>query len=597
MQQSLDHARTIEAGAPPTAACDDLAKIFRHAAGQVDENDPRWQFIVWELALYDYRLSDIANDPRGLVPMFQDADSCYPAPISQFPEAGVDYFKARLGEMRHPSARARLGDFLWLRMKDYRYADIAIDDYIKAADAVFQGRFGPGHATKYLTRAAQLARLLKRNRPDIAAAIRSLAERLLEASVGHLARLIDRCTAELCANPAFARDLAQRMVQHADTAAATFERFTERVWLETARTLREVLGDRDLARELRIRSARSLESEADERAQSGALLQSALLQDALRVYADLGLRRDVERVALLVHEASTRAMTELKPHAVTFEAPTDALRREVEALLEARKHAGPWSHLIAFALTRRVLWPDWSDVAARTAEVKAAFPLQFLFPTTFLGPDGRPLQRPTGPDKEREFDEIHRYVQAVQLSLALYGIQATMFREARAWDAELLMQALSAGALFSDDAIEAIRPGILAFEEGRCWEALHVLVPQIERTIRTLALGTQTSVYSYDQSTGEIRWRPLNQVLREPRIAEVLAKIWPDVARELAYLLADSRGWNLRNDIAHGIRLPSSDDRNMALLSVLILLTLSAFLKEPLDTPPDKGDTKDGEAI
>jgi hypothetical protein len=107
------------------------------------------------------------------------------------------------------------------------------------------------------------------------------------------------------------------------------------------------------------------------------------------------------------------------------------------------------------------------------------------------------------------------------------------------------------------------------------WEALHTLVPQIERVIRELAQLFGANVYRYQSGTGEILWSSLTRLLDLDPVRAMLTRIRPDLADELAYLLVDSRGLNLRDDVAHGIVSNDSGTDVRALLCLLILLTLS----------------------
>ena len=72
----------------------------------------------------------------------------------------------------------------------------------------------------------------------------------------------------------------------------------------------------------------------------------------------------------------------------------------------------------------------------------------------------------------------------------------------------------------------------------------------------------------------------------------VLGRIRPDLPDELGYLLIDSRGLNLRDDLAHGILAPGHDMERYALLCVLILLTFS-ILARPA---PEAGQGEDPDA-
>jgi lysyl-tRNA synthetase class 1 len=150
------------------------------------------------------------------------------------------------------------------------------------------------------------------------------------------------------------------------------------------------------------------------------------------------------------------------------------------------------------------------------------------------------------------------------------------------------MQALGSGLLFTADILEAVRPGVIAYEAGRYWEALHTLVPQIERVIRELAKLLGENVYRFQPGTGEIYWSSLKSMLDLVPARAILAKIRPDLADELKYLLTDSRGLNLRDDVAHGILPYEQGTDTRALLCLLILLTLSwpQFSASATEDPP-----------
>jgi hypothetical protein len=119
--------------------------------------------------------------------------------------------------------------------------------------------------------------------------------------------------------------------------------------------------------------------------------------------------------------------------------------------------------------------------------------------------------------------------------------------------------------------------GVNAFFDERYWDCLHVLVPQIERALRSLALALGVDVFAYETKTGRIRWAPLDRILAAAPVRQVLDEIRPSLAHELDLLLTDPACLNLRNDVAHGVLRPSSSVEGGCLLCVMILLTLGAL--------------------
>ena len=81
-------------------------------------------------------------------------------------------------------------------------------------------------------------------------------------------------------------------------------------------------------KQLRARAAISFELEADERAGEAPLVQSALLHDAMKAYADMGMSAELRRVKPKVHDASERASADLKEISTSMTIPTELLRQE-----------------------------------------------------------------------------------------------------------------------------------------------------------------------------------------------------------------------------------------------------------------------------
>lgn len=578
LQAAAERALELEREGGASASYHRLSSIFSAAAQALDATESCLEFLRWEAGLYRYQLRPSTRDARGgeeFGASMEMADGRRDPPrVREFPEGAIAYFRLRLQSAGIPSARARLADFLWVRTRELPLAELAIKEYLAAASAVLPAQDGSMVAAEYLVRAGELSRSLGQDGANVRVAIRRLAETLLDGS-GFLGILVCGTAQLIVQDPELTDWLLRELAKLADDAAARGGqvRFSERSFLATATELATEKKDPTLLQQLRVRAARSFELEADERANESPLVQSALLQDAMKAYADLGMSAELQRIKPKVHESSERASADLKEVSSSMTIPTDLLRQEMQKLVEVGRRRAPWAHLQLFPLLR--LWPTWADVAEQTADLQRKFPIQSLVRRMVLGPDGRPLPRPSDPAIARQFDEIGHYVQDLQLKLAIYGIEIEMLRELDGWSQDLIMQALGSGLLFTAETLAAVRPGVVAFEAARYWESLHVLVPQIERVIRELAQFLGENVYRYQAGTGEIQWSSLKMLLRLEPVRALLARIRPDLALELEYLLIDSRGLNLRDDVAHGIVRPAPGTEARALLCLLILLSLS----------------------
>ena len=579
-EEVLALASRIENGAGVSAVPHELSSAFEEGYKALEPDSPCRQCLGWEAALYAYVLpvhGETGREAEEFVPFIQSGESRYPPLVRDFPDEATDYFRKRLASSGVPTARARLADFLWLRTREVAFADRAITEYAKAALAVSSSAVGAMMATEYLVRASAFAQRLRRDRPDLRAAIRDVSERVLKERSGHVFDLVRRTAKEIARDSGLVDFFSSKLLDLADTAAGRGgqERLTERFALEALLELTRAIGNTQEGATLRRRTAFSLEHEADERANEAPLIQAALLQDAVRSYAALGMVDELARAKEKLHIATQGAAANMKALSVEVSIPTGELREAMMTLLaQGRQHA-PWFHLQLLALG--CLWRPWADVVARTAEPERRAPLSSLVNLVMLGPDDRPFPRPTDSAVAREFNEIRRYVEDVQFGLGIAEAQISMLRELEGWSVDLILDALRSGVAFGEETIDAIAPGVRDYDEEKHWEAVHVLVPQIERVIRGVAQKLGVDTYRYMSSTGAIHWATLDQLLEQEPVSKLLAQLRPDLPRELACLLTDGRGLNLRHDVAHGILRPSSTVRSYPLLCIMILLTLSVF--------------------
>ena len=121
---------------------------------------------------------------------------------------------------------------------------------------------------------------------------------------------------------------------------------------------------------------------------------------------------------------------------------------------------------------------------------------------------------------------------------------------------------------------DAANEGVVAEEEGRSWVAAHVLVPQVERAARLVALAVGVAP-SAMLRYGGLRWETLGETLDRPEVGDALGRrLAPGIAR----LFNDIHGRNIRNEIAHGASDPRSDHDDAALIALLAIISIAVLL-------------------
>ena len=121
-------------------------------------------------------------------------------------------------------------------------------------------------------------------------------------------------------------------------------------------------------------------------------------------------------------------------------------------------------------------------------------------------------------------------------------------------DAASVLDLLKASPAFDPTGIDMIAEGLQRFFADDHLAATHILVPQVERALRTTLglLGRPTNKIIRGEK-GTMQEQNMNDALVDPLMKELLPRDWH---RHLQIVFASRLGFNLRNLIAHGL-LPS----------------------------------------
>jgi hypothetical protein len=157
-------------------------------------------------------------------------------------------------------------------------------------------------------------------------------------------------------------------------------------------------------------------------------------------------------------------------------------------------------------------------------------------------------------------------------------------REKHSLDAATVLAVLEESPVFDATRRSLLNEGVEAYLEDDHVKAIHVLIPQVEHTLRQLLklIGVPTVRAGRN---GTMQVKNLNEILREPAIHSVLGE---DLQVYLLTLLADQRGQNIRNLICHGFATPAQLNQQIADRVFHVLLTLARVRQEPEAESPEQ---------
>jgi hypothetical protein len=170
---------------------------------------------------------------------------------------------------------------------------------------------------------------------------------------------------------------------------------------------------------------------------------------------------------------------------------------------------------------------------------------------------------------------VYQMTQNTQISFTFLQESIAATRAKFSLSADGLTTYLDRSPVFQEDKGAILQAGLQAYFDGRHMIAAHLLIPQIEDAIRDL-IELQGGAVMKTGRAGGLHLKTLDELLRDSRVAAVMGE---DTAFYFRVLLTDPRGWNLRNDVCHGI-LPASAFNTMMTDRLLHVLFCLGNLRE-----------------
>ncbi len=574
-----DIARAVEvaAGLEAEDSLDAVSKVLWAKAEELRATEPKIAELlaadVWACQLQLTGAERQAGGALPLEPLMTYTDgTAYPPHVPEWPDFLQPYFVARAARTTLQQTHARYNDFVWIKWHVFTNASVAHEAYLTIGTG--NGFAAGGKAAETMNelgRAICLSQDLKLKRPETAAIIADELDQALSDDAWLGVRLITPKTASLLAiDPTRAAALVTALTTAAEKLDAANPEWARGVY---AAAVLVAEGLRDEAGAAVIRSAIATSWESEAASTTDPMKRLYILQGALAAYQAIpGSGAAVRRLKTQLAEASASTAQNLPMHKFEVKIPN----AEIDATLDKLRGllAGEQFGLLRLPLYLGLL-PDWDKLQASFDAQRKQFPLQYLFSRVSVDRDGRMQAQPADEAEREQVLLLEHFAQTQQYGAMIAFRYVAGLRESGEWSADKLIAMIEE---LDPEMTAACRSGIEAFEAEDYWTALHVLVPQIERGLRNVAVEIDGNVHRLI-GTVEVRVATLDKILEDPEFEK---RFGPNVVKSLRGHLTDPRGLNLRNLTAHGLIDPSqvqAPAAYLALMCVLIAIWLRAAVE------------------
>lgn len=319
-----------------------------------------------------------------------------------------------------------------------------------------------------------------------------------------------------------------------------------------------------------------------------AMYATAHLSDVEKAYRSCGLREDAKRVRVILERRGRDANAEMTEHTVEITHNREEVERSIAQMLD---HSDP-----CFALSQ-LAWgyaPRPEDVIESFRNASEVAPFLLHMPISLIGSDGLPVASIGSYDNDADGHHNWRYMQEMTMSVGFFAIGFDAWRDKFECTDFKNVQGLFSCFLIPESRRSLFEDGFAAYANGDYVKAIHVLIPQVENTLRELLKFLDIPTTKND-ADGGFELKNMNDVLHDETVRNTLdERLWTF----LKVLYTDKRGFNLRNKVMHGMAETSElNQSNAALvLQSIMLLTMiregAVFRERRADTSGGTQDTE-----
>jgi len=275
---------------------------------------------------------------------------------------------------------------------------------------------------------------------------------------------------------------------------------------------------------------------------ASSLVLTSWLEGLYHTYRQYGLKEEAGNLSIQIKELGKKGLDELKKIEAKVEITKEELEKFVNQLIEGD---------IKSALKRVAIHyiPKKNKALKQLKGISKTAPFSSILPKKIIDPEGRVISTIGSVEDDISGNLIFQISQDIRFDAPFLREVIQALINKFNLNTKSIVDYFYESPIFEEQRKEFFIKGIDAYLKGDFLVALHILIPQIEAVIRNLAEKIGVPILKPSR-VGGFNYRLLDDLLRDENICKVLTE---DLCLYLRTLLTDPRGWNLRNNLCHGI--------------------------------------------
>ncbi|MED3710023.1 DUF4209 domain-containing protein [Peribacillus frigoritolerans] len=296
----------------------------------------------------------------------------------------------------------------------------------------------------------------------------------------------------------------------------------------------------------------------------------AWLEKVHELFLQFNLNIEAEKIRKEIREIGPRVKESLIPISQSMEISENQISEFVNQFVSNNIYNDIAK--ISFHFT-----PKKKKVTEQVLELSKHYPLSYFMPTSLMDSDGRTIGVVGGIEDDMEGNLIRQITKNLDIECFFLRRVIEKFKEHHDLNSDSLLSILMESPVFEENRRALLHKGLEMYFNEDFISAIHILIPQIEAAFRRLIYLSGGSVLQPSKTKhGGFKVKLFGQILSDPIIEKVFKE---DSQLYFKILLNEPRGYNLRNDICHGISNDNTFNVSNADLLIHVLFCL-ALIKE-----------------
>lgn len=313
----------------------------------------------------------------------------------------------------------------------------------------------------------------------------------------------------------------------------------------------------------------------------GGMWGQGMIQQMQHRYRKYGFDKKANRLFVDLSDLGSMTLGELKT--TEYSIPLDI--EKIKAFLEEALDGSDRDVLLYYLFQ---YLPRIEDEKKRLKERAEQTPLLDLVSTFTIDSSGNTISRVgVGPNAEHQKLYFNMY-ENMRFSIPIMHLHVTKMKEEGKMTTKSMMELLEESPLITDDHKEIVRRGLEAYMNEDYLVCCHLLVPQLEAAIRRLFAINGANIMRPKANPAEgNEYLSLDSLLGSE---EALQFMKEDLANYLRNVLTDQYGWNIRNQVSHGLLGTDNFNFGMADRVVHAFLMLGVFKEKIVVVTKNQAD-------